>query len=123
MFPFFRYAALLNTLLSFAVALLPDPARWVLPQLGLLILSTLLARTLRQHSQLQLPLWLTACVYSAASLVVPEPLSTPHALFDTALWWLLFLISWPPGGGRRRQMLERLRAQLRQWSRGMPLPG
>jgi hypothetical protein len=119
--PFFCAVAFLNTILSFAVAILPDPARLFSPQLGLCLFSTLLARTVRRSPQFHHPLWFAACVFSAFSLALPERLSTPHALINTAMWWLLTLISWPPGGDRRRRALERFKAQVQRWSSGMPL--
>jgi hypothetical protein len=120
---FLRFAALLNAGLSFIVAIWPDPARWFSLQLGLCLFATLLARPLRRYPQLHARVWFAACVFSLFSLALPDELDQAHALFNTALWWLLVLISWPPGGGRCRRVLERLKNQLRQWSRGMPLPG
>jgi hypothetical protein len=120
---FLRSAAALNAGLSFIVAIFPDPARWFSLQLGLCLFATLLARPLRRQPQLHSRVWFAACVFSALSLTLPDSLDQAHALFNTALWWLLVLISWPPGGGRRRRALERIKNQLRQWSRGMPLPG
>jgi hypothetical protein len=120
---FLRFAAALNAGLSFIVAIFPDPARWFSVQLGLCLFATLLARPLRRHPQVHDPVWWAVCAFSAFGLVLPEALNHDHVLLNTALWWLLVLLDWPPGGGRRRKVLERLRAQVRHWSRGMPLPG
>jgi hypothetical protein len=120
---FLRSAAALNAGLSFIVAIYPDPARWFSVQLGLCLFATLLARPLRRHPQVHSRVWFAACVFSACSLALPDALDQAHALINTALWWLLVLLDWPPGGGRRRRALERFKDQLRQWSKGMPLPG